>query len=149
METTELLNKAVSIAKFAHQGQVDKAGVDYINHPIRVMNAVDEEKEKIVAVLHDVVEDSGITLRDLRKQGFDEEVVIAVGCLTKIAGESYSQFIDRVKSNRLASRVKLQDLKDNMDLSRLKTVSEADLARVEKYKQAMKVLLTSNELDII
>ena len=89
MQTENLLDKAVSIAKFAHQGQVDKAGVDYINHPIRVMNAVDDVKEKIVAVLHDVVEDSDITLEDLRKQGFEDDVVIAVGCLTKVPGETY------------------------------------------------------------
>ncbi len=147
MQTENLLDKAVSIAKLAHQGQVDKAGVDYINHPLRVMNAVDDEKEKIVAVLHDVVEDSEITLKDLRQQGFDDDVIIAVGCLTKLPGESYLQFIGRVKSNRLAKKVKLQDLKDNMDLSRLKTVSETDLARVEKYRQAMTVLLNSTEMD--
>jgi len=147
MENTILLNKAVSIAKFAHQGQVDKASVDYINHPIRVMNAVNDVKEKIVAVLHDVVEDSEITLEDLRKQGFDDDVVIAVGCLTKVPGETYEQFIGRVKSNSLARKVKLQDLKDNMDLSRLDKVSEADLNRVEKYKHARTVLLNSNEMD--
>jgi len=145
MQTEYLLNKAVSIAKFAHQGQVDKAGADYIQHPIRVMNALEDVKEKIVAVLHDVVEDSEISLTDLRKQGFDEEVVIAVGCLTKVPGESYEQFIGRVKVNPLASKVKLQDLKDNMDLSRLDKVSETDLQRVEKYKAAMNVLLNSNE----
>ncbi len=145
METSVLLNKAVSIAKLAHHGQVDKAGVDYIQHPLRVMNAVDDVKEKIVAVLHDVVEDSEITLEDLRKQGFDDEVVIAVGCLTKLPGESYQQFIGRVKCNPLASKVKLQDLKDNMDLSRLKKISETDLSRVEKYKHAMAILLNSSD----
>ncbi|VAW94449.1 Guanosine-3',5'-bis(Diphosphate) 3'-pyrophosphohydrolase [hydrothermal vent metagenome] len=143
MQAENLLNKAVSIAKFAHQGQVDKAGVDYINHPIRVMNAVDDVKEKIVAVLHDVVEDSDITLEDLRKQGFEDDVVIAVGCLTKVPGETYEQFIGRVKSNSLARNVKLQDLKDNMDLSRLDKVSEKDLNRVEKYKHAVTILLNT------
>ena len=128
-----LLDKAVSIAKLAHQGQVDKAGVDYINHPLRVMDAVEEEKEKIVAVLHDVVEDSEITLEDLRKHGFDDEVVIAVGCLTRLPGESYEKFIGRIKSNRLARNVKLQDLKDNMDLSRLETVSEKDLRLISQF----------------
>ena len=145
METSGLLNKALAIAKLAHQGQVDKAGVDYIHHPLRVMDSVEEEKEKIVAVLHDVVEDSEITLEDLRQQGFDDEVVIAVGCLTKVPGETYEQFIQRVKCNPLARKVKLQDLKDNMDLSRLDKVSETDLHRVEKYKTAISVLLNSNE----
>ncbi len=145
MQTDNLLDKAVSIAKLAHQGQVDKAGVDYINHPLRVMDAVEDEKEKIVAVLHDVVEDSEITLKDLRKQGFSEEIVTAVGCLTRLPGETYEQFIERVKCNPLARKVKLHDLEDNMDLSRLETVSEKDLRRVEKYKAAMNVLMNQNE----
>ena len=136
-----LLTRAVEIAKYAHAGQVDKAGADYIQHPLRVMDAVDSEEAKIVAVLHDVVEDSEISLQDLRDRGFNEAILEAISCLTKKEGENYEQFIRRVSSNELARLVKIADLRDNMNVDRLPKVTEQDLARVTKYQKALVTLL--------
>ena len=96
----------------------------------------DNELERICAVLHDVVEDSEITFEDLRKEGFSEEVLAALDCLTRRKGESYDMYIDRVLKNETACRVKLADLCDNMDLSRIKNPSEKDKARIKKYQKA-------------
>lgn len=114
-----MLNKALEIARKAHAGQVDKGGDTYIFHPVRVALHCRTETEKIVALLHDVVEDTDVTLDDLRKEGFDTEVLDALQCLTRIEGEDYMDFIQRVATNPLATQVKMHDLKDNMDVSRL------------------------------
>lgn len=114
-----MLNKALEIAYKAHEGQTDKAGAPYILHPVRVALHCQTEKEKTVALLHDVVEDTPVTLEDLKAQGFNDEILAALRCLTKIKGEDYQTFIERVATNELASSVKIQDLKDNMDVSRL------------------------------
>ena len=114
-----MLNKALEIARKAHAGQVDKGGDTYIFHPVRVALHCRTETEKIVALLHDVVEDTDVTLDDLRKEGFDTEVLDALQCLTRIEGEDYMDFIQRVATNPLATQVKIHDLKDNMDVSRL------------------------------
>ena len=97
-----MLNKAIEIANRAHTGLPDKAGAPYILHPLRVMLARDNELERICAVLHDVVEDTGITLDDLRNEGFSEEVISILDCLTKRKNESYDDFIDRVLENKTA-----------------------------------------------
>ena len=118
-KTDDMLNKALEIARNAHAGQVDKGGDTYIFHPVRVALHCRTETEKIVALLHDVVEDTDVTLDDLRKEGFDTEVLDALQCLTRIEGEDYMDFIQRVATNPLATQVKMHDLKDNMDVSRL------------------------------
>lgn len=118
-KTDDMLNKALEIARKAHAGQVDKGGDTYIFHPVRVALHCRTETEKIVALLHDVVEDTDVTLDDLRKEGFDTEVLDALQCLTRIEGEDYMDFIQRVATNPLATQVKMHDLKDNMDVSRL------------------------------
>ncbi|XBG78740.1 hypothetical protein V4S31_10320 [Enterococcus cecorum] len=128
------------MAKDAHKGQVDKAGVDYIQPPLFVASLVEGELAKTVALLHDVVEDSDWTLEDLRKKGLPEEVVQAVGILTKKRNEKYEEYILRVKQNPLARQVKLVDLQHNSDLSRLTTVTEIDRKRAEKYRQAIAFL---------
>jgi len=94
------------------------------------------ELERICAVLHDVVEDSEITFEDLRKEGFSEDVITVLDCLTKRKGESYDEFIDRVLKNETACRVKLADLHDNMDLTRIKDPTDEDIARIKKYREA-------------
>lgn len=114
-----MINKALKIATKAHEGQTDKGGQPYIFHPIRVALNCKTEEEKIVALLHDVVEDTSITLEDLRMEGFDNEILEAIKCLTKIDGESYPDFIKRVVQNRIATHVKIEDIRDNMDVSRL------------------------------
>ena len=137
-----MINIALSIAKKAHAGQVDKAGVDYIQHPLYVASQVKTEQEKAVALLHDVLEDSDITAADLLAYGLSNEVVTAVQTLTKKKGQSYQEYLEKVKSNNLARVVKLADLKHNSDLSRLKTVSNTDYERVKKYKNAIRYLST-------
>jgi (p)ppGpp synthase/HD superfamily hydrolase len=102
-----MLDKAINIAAKAHQGQADKGGNPYILHPLRVMFSRKTEIERICAVLHDVIEDTDITLVDLRNEGFSEEVIAAIDALTKRNGESYDDFIERVIKNKIAARVKL------------------------------------------
>lgn len=131
------LDRAVEIAKEAHAGQLDKGGKPYIDHCLRVMGLCRQRDERIVAVLHDVIEDSQWTLDDLRREGFSEIVVEAVGALTRRDNEPYSDFIERVGRNPVAAIVKIADLTDNMDLSRLSSVSETDHQRNSKYARAL------------
>ena len=137
-----MIDIALAIARKAHAEQVDKAGVDYIQHPLYVASQVKTEQEKAVALLHDVLEDSDITAADLLAYGLSNEVVTAVQTLTKKKGQSYQDYLEKVKSNNLARVVKLADLKHNSDLSRLKTVSNTDYERVKKYKNAIRYLST-------
>ena len=137
------LERAIELAIKHHKGQVDKAGQPYILHPLRLMMSVDKNDEKIVAVMHDIVEDTEITLNDLQNEGFTKKVIDAIECVTKRKGEDYESFIDRISQNSLATKVKLADLEDNMDLSRLSEVTDKDLERLEKYKKAKERLLKS------
>lgn len=137
-----MIDIALAIARKAHAGQVDKAGVDYIQHPLYVASQVKTEQEKAIALLHDVLEDSDITVADLLAYGLSNKVVTAVQTLTKKKGQSYQEYLEKVKSNNLARVVKLADLKHNSDLSRLKSVSNTDYERVEKYKNAIRYLST-------
>jgi len=132
-----MLDKAIQIACTAHRGQVDKAGEPYILHPLRVMMQCSSVQEKIVAILHDVIEDSPITQVDLANGGFSKEVLNAVDCLSKRKGENYQEFINRVKANDLATKVKIEDIKDNLNLLRLPELTSSDLARLKKYHQAI------------
>ncbi len=136
-----MVNKAIEIAARAHAGQVDKAGLPYILHPLRVMLKVENELERICAVLHDVIEDSGVSYDDLHKEGFSGEVLDVLDCLTKRDGESYDDFISRILENKTASRIKLADLHDNMDLTRIKNPTEKDKERLKKYDEAAKRIL--------
>lgn len=136
-----ILDRAKEIAKAAHEGQVDKAGKPYIEHPMRVMKMGKTVEEKIAGVLHDVVEDSEWTFEMLEKEGIPKDVMDALRCVTKLSeDEDYDHFIARVKTNPLAIKVKLNDLKDNMDITRLEQVTEKDLARLNKYIRAYKQL---------
>ncbi len=137
---TANLEIAIGLAVQYHKGQTDKAGQPYILHPLRLMLAMPTEVERIVAVLHDIVEDTPITFEDLRKLGFAEKIVAAIECVTKREGEDYDSFIERISHNPLATAVKLADLADNMDLSRLSEVTEKDRERVAKYKLAVERL---------
>jgi (p)ppGpp synthase/HD superfamily hydrolase len=134
------LEDAISIAAQAHRGQRDKAGAVYLLHPLRLMLRMDSEAAMMAAVLHDVVEDSDWTLAGLRERGFPEEVVAAVACLTHRDGESYEEFVERVKVNPLARRVKIADLEDNMNVLRIGQISPKDLQRLEKYHRAWRAL---------
>jgi len=130
------IDKALQIAAMAHEGQKDKAGAPYILHPLRVMLAVDGETAKIVAVLHDVIEDTPVTIDDLRKAGFGEEVVSAVLCVTHQKDETYAGYVVRCKKNEIARQVKIADLADNCRPDRIilrPQKIDADLARLRKY----------------
>jgi (p)ppGpp synthase/HD superfamily hydrolase len=137
---TQTLERAIAIAAAAHEGQVDKGGAPYILHPLRVMLRVNTLEERIVAVLHDVVEDCGISFDDLRNEGFSETVLMAIASVTKVPDESYEAFIERVAQNPIGRVVKLADLEENSDLSRIAQPSWEDLERVEKYRRAIGVL---------
>ena len=137
---TQTLERAIAIAAAAHEGQVDKGGAPYILHPLRVMLRVNTLEERIVAVLHDVVEDCGISFDDLRNEGFSETVLMAIASVTKVPGESYEAFVERAAQNPIGRVVKLADLEENSDLSRIAQPSWEDLERVEKYRRAIGVL---------
>ncbi len=135
------LERAIEIAVEAHSGQLDKSGCEYIGHPLRVMAAGNTIEEKIVGVLHDVVEDSEWTFEMLVAEGFSAEIVEALRCLTRLSEtEPYDKFIARVKSNPLAVAVKLNDLTDNMDIRRLPYISDKDVKRLKRYLKAYKQL---------
>lgn len=135
-----MIEKALEIAKKAHNGQVDKSGVDYIQHPIKVASFVEKEDEKIVAYLHDVVEDTKVTLDDLRNEGFSEEIVFAIDCITKRENESLEDYLHRVILSPLSYQVKLADMKHNSDVTRFEHPSEKDYQRSAQYKKKMVLL---------
>lgn len=134
------LEHAIVLAAKAHQGQVDKAGAPYILHPLRVMLRLTGVEERIIAVLHDVVEDCGWTFERLRTEGFSDRVIAAIDSLTRRPNETYEQFVLRAASNPLARRVKLADLRDNCDLSRITNPTPKDHERIEKYRRAIALI---------
>ena len=138
----KLIAKAIEIALKAHDGQTDKAGMPYIGHVMRVMQAGRTIDEKIVGVLHDIVEDTPWTFETLLAEGFPAHIVDALRCVTKLHDdEPYEEFIQRVKSNPLAVAVKINDLTDNMDIRRLSELTDKDVQRLRKYLQAYQELI--------
>lgn len=136
MKELELLEKAIGLAVAAHKGQKDRYGAPYILHPLRVMSRVETPAEKTVAVLHDVVEDTDWTFDKLRREGFPEEFIVALDCLTKRDKEPYEDFVQRSAGNPLARRVKLADLEDNMDVRRMVDITDEAKTRLQKYRKA-------------
>ena len=140
-----LLEKALKLAMEAHEGQVDKAGAPYIFHPIRVACRCKNDTERIAALLHDTVEDSDMTPERLLAEGFPRTIVEAVISLTHYDDEKYSDYVRRCSLNAVARAVKIHDLEDNMDISRLKQVTEKDLKHLNKYLVAYRFLLSVGE----
>ena len=138
---TEQTKKAMQICFNAHKNQLDKSGLPYIYHPIRVAEQMKDEKTIVVALLHDVVEDTDITINDIISLGFDEDIVEALKCMTHDKTVSYFDYIKKISTNSIATKVKLADLRDNMDLSRLDNVNDEDLKRLKKYKESYQYLL--------
>lgn len=134
------LERAIAMAAAAHAGQVDKGGQPYILHPLRVMLRVAGDQQRIVGVLHDVLEDTGITVADLLAAGFEPAVIEALQALTRGVGEPYDAFVRRAAANPLARTVKLADIDDNVDLSRIPHPGPEDMARLQRYRQARQVL---------
>lgn len=138
------LERAIEIAARTHAGQVDKGGAPYILHPLRVMLRVAPGAQQIVAVLHDVVEDSDISFEDLEQEGFSAEVINGLRAVTKVEGESYEDFVARAALDPVGKKVKLADLMENSDLSRIAEPSQKDLERVEKYGRAIRYLMAGS-----
>lgn len=134
------LERAIAIAAEAHAGQVDKAGAPYILHPLRVMLRLTGIEERTAAVLHDVVEDTDWTLERLRAEGFSDAVLTALEAVTHRDGEAYEDFIRRAAADPIGRRVKMADLEDNLDLTRLDRVTARDEVRAAKYRRAIELL---------
>ena len=136
-----MLDLAIDEARYYHRNDRDKAGKPYLGHLIRVMNLLDSEEEKIVGVLHDIVEDGHVDLEYLRAKSFNDRIIEAIDAVTKRKNETYEMFISRLSRNPLAIKVKLADLEDNMDISRLNEITAKDRDRIEKYKRAKEYLI--------
>ena len=134
--------KAFALAKRAHKGQKDKAGEDYINHLITVASYMDTDEEKAIAYLHDLIEDTSFTLEQLKKEGYSNEILIAIDTMTKKENVTYAEYIEQISKNSLARKVKTADLLHNLDLRRLKNPTKEDYERCEKYKRSILFLVT-------
>ena len=134
------IERAKAIATAAHQGQVDKGGYPYIGHPAAVASMVEGEDETAVAWLHDTVEDTDMTLDRLREEGFPEEIIRAVDAMTRREGEPRGEYLERVKADPIARKVKLADLRHNSDISRIPEPREKDYRRVENYQKEIEFL---------
>ena len=144
MSLEQQLSSAIDLAMEIHKEQYDRSNQPYIGHVIRVMNAGQTLQEKIVGALHDVVEDSDLTIDDLRLKGFDNNIVEAVDAITYYDDvETYYEYIERVIKNPIAVKVKLNDLSDNMDLRRLNEIDDESIVRVRKYFKAYKRIINS------
>lgn len=140
-----LIDLALNRALIAHTGQLDKAGKPYILHPLRLMARFNDPVDQAVAVLHDVLEDSDITADDLRSDGIPEEVIAAVEVLSRGKGESYNDFIERIRPHPLARKVKMADLEDNLNILRLPNLGDGDQRRISKYHRAWHLLATADD----
>ena len=137
---TALTKKAMEICYRAHAGQLDKGGMPYVFHPIHVAEQMEDEYSTCAALLHDTVEDGGIELSELYEADFPEEIVRTVDILTRREDEPYMEYIERLKENSLAVKVKLADLNHNSDMSRLNIITKWDIERKEKYEKAIEML---------
>jgi len=135
------LERAIQIAVEAHAGAKDRGGKAYILHPISVMMRCETDEEKIVAILHDVVEDTDWTFEALREEGFTETIIEALKTVTKQSDdEDYDEFIQRSLKNEIGRKVKIADLSENLDVTRIGELTENDIERINKYKRALKTL---------
>ncbi len=140
---TKQIVKALNIAYDAHNGQLDKGGVPYIFHPYYIAIKMDSEDEIITAILHDVVEDTEVTMDDLYNMGFKKEVIDALKLLTHRKDVEYMDYIKNISNNNIARKVKLADLEHNSDISRIDKKSKKDYDRLDKYKKAIEYLKAS------
>ena len=133
-----MLGRAIALAAVVHEDQTDRGGKAYILHPLRIMMRLrsDDEELMMIAILHDVVEDSDWTLAELSRAGYSQRVIDALGLLTHIADETYEDYIERIGTSIDAIRVKKEDLRDNSDITRLKGITDKDLLRTRKYHKA-------------
>lgn len=139
------IKQAMKIAYKAHDGQYDKNGYPYIHHPFHLAEQMETEEEIIVALLHDVIEDSKISIKELKEAGFSKEVITAIELLTKPSDANYFNYIRKISTNELAKKVKLADLLHNRDLSRFDKVTEKEWERNKKYQRAYNLLRWGDE----
>lgn len=144
---TEMTGRAMRLAYQAHHGQTDKAGIPYIFHPIHVAEQMTDENATIAALLHDVIEDTPVTMKDLEAEGFPQEVLDAVAVMTRIPQMPYMEYIAGIRENPLARRVKMADLRHNMDISRLPAVNEEALWHTSRYRKALEILEEAEKQD--
>ena len=148
---TDLTKKALKISFDAHKNQVDKSGMPYVYHPFHLAEQMDDEYSTCVALLHDVVEDTDITLDDLKAQGFPNEVINALSLLTHKKNVPYMDYIKAIKENPIATEVKLADLRHNSDYTRIgkfESLTEADKKRLDKYDKAIRLLVAYEDYEI-
>lgn len=143
MNSEILLERAIEIAKKMHKNQTDKAGKPYIEHCLRVMKDLNTTEDKIVGVLHDSIEDTNLTIEDLKANGFREPILAGILAITKQENESYENYLERVRSNPIALKVKIADMKDNMNINRIKNPTEKDYRRLAKYRNIYPQLLNA------
>ena len=137
---TEMTKTAMKLCFHAHKDQVDKSGTPYVFHPFHLAEQMPDEETTVAALLHDVVEDTDYTIRDLQSLGFPDNVLEAIALMTHDKAVPYMEYVEKIKKNRIAAVVKRADLIHNSDLSRLDTVDEKALRRVRKYKKAIELL---------
>lgn len=137
---SDTVKKAINIMYEKHENQIDKGGVPYIFHPWHIAEQMPDEAKTIVALLHDVLEDTDTTKEELKSFGFSDEIIKALELLTHSADEDYFTYIKNLSSNEIARCVKLEDLKHNLDLTRLEKVTEKDLKRQQKYQECIRYL---------
>ena len=142
---TPMTKIALKLCFEAHKDQIDKSGMPYVFHPFHLAEQMADENTTIVALLHDVIEDTEYTLDDLREFGFAEDVLSAISLMTHADDVPYMEYVVKIKTNPIAKAVKLADLKHNSDMSRLDRITQIDEERAKKYKQAIELLENSNE----
>lgn len=141
---TENTKKALKLMYETHKEQKDKSGLPYVFHPFIVASQMDDENSTVVALLHDVVEDSDVTIKEISDMGFSKDVIDALSLLTHSKEEDYYQYIKKIALNSIAKKVKIADLTHNSDITRLNNVTEKDLERLEKYKKSLDYLKKGN-----
>ena len=144
---TPMTKKAIKVMYENHKNQVDKSGIPYVFHPFHIAEQMDDENTTIVALLHDIVEDTDMTFEQLENEGFSREVIDALMLLTHNPNEDYYDYVKRIGTNPIAKAVKIKDLEHNMDLSRLDSISCWDLERVEKYKYCHDYLVNLDTME--
>lgn len=137
---TKLTKQALKLCFNAHKDQIDKTGLPYVFHPFYLATQMEDEYTTVIALLHDVIEDTSYTLLDLKNMGYPKDIIDALECLTHQKNIPYINYIQKIKTNSYATIVKLADLKHNSDLNRLDIINDNDLQRYEKYQQAIKIL---------
>lgn len=137
---TKMTKLALKLCFEAHKNQVDKSGMPYVFHPFHLAEQMSDESTTVVALLHDIIEDTDYTINDLRELGFGEEILSAISLMTHADDVDYMEYVAEIKKNPIARVVKLADLCHNSDMTRLDTITERDVKRAEKYKKAIELL---------